>query len=512
MDKQENKTLADLLSDYMERAGYKDQRLASQINKRFGAAFLHRATIRNWRNGTVKSVRDWRQLAAIASELHLNEAETDQLFTAANLATIRAIETRISQPEKQFLPAWAGSVTAQPPTQPHRDTSHPLSPNTKWFILGIGSLVVALIIALIIWVISNRPGLASSKNPPATTTVMAAQTSTHAARLLALSTPTTINPVLDIVGLGSLKQEVFQQTYQVLGGAEKLGVPFDNGGGIKVHPITLGTEQGELQDLTGCCSWGQVTLMRHNTSDKVYEIHGAIWQSYRQAPVNEKLGFPTSHILPLIGRALFRSQYGREGNYQHFQRGDAYTSSADGWKVYLVTGEILQRYDEAGGVMGKYGFPLGNEVNGLQNFEGGMIKLDDDYFLAEYLEQSNGPVQISPNAPTQIWVRFKNTGTATWNATGDEAVDLRIMPGNKNAASLICPNWLDSDRVATVKEPVTPGNSVLIEFEVCLEDHLAPGTYDAFWQLFHGKTPMPNVVNGSPEGIATVWWSIDITE
>jgi len=407
-----------------------------------------------------------------------------------------SVSSSISQPDKQFLPAWAGSVTTQPPTQPRRDTSHPLPQNTRWFIFGMITIIAALITLAAI----NPRLLTSSTNPPVTATVTAAQT------------PAATNPVLTLIGLGSLKQEAFQQAYQVLGGAGNLGVPFDNGGGTKVHPITLGAEQGEFQDLTGCCSWGQVTLTRHKNSDNVYEIHGALWQYYRQAPVNEKLGFPTSNTLPLIGRALFRSQYGREGNYQHYQRGDAYTSSADGWKVYLVTGEILQRYEKEGGVTGKYGFPLGNEVNGLQNFEGGMIKLDDNYFLAEYLEQSNGPVQISPNAPTKIWVRFKNTGTTTWNTTGDDAVYLRIMPGNKNAASLVCPSWLDSDRVAAVKETVMPGNSVLIEFEVCLGDHLAPGTYDAFWQLFHGKTPMPNVVNGSPEGIATAWWWIDISK
>ncbi len=87
----EEKSLADLLGEYMERAGMGDARLANLVNTLAGWNLLNRSTIRNWREGTSKSVQEWRQLAAIAAVLNLEEWETNHLLAAAGLPTLPAL-------------------------------------------------------------------------------------------------------------------------------------------------------------------------------------------------------------------------------------------------------------------------------------------------------------------------------------------------------------------------------------------------------------------------------------
>lgn len=66
--------LADFLSTEMEYQAIGDAKLASRINNRFPAelVFVNRSTVRNWRDETSRSARDWKQIVAIANILSFN--------------------------------------------------------------------------------------------------------------------------------------------------------------------------------------------------------------------------------------------------------------------------------------------------------------------------------------------------------------------------------------------------------------------------------------------------------
>ena len=98
-----NISFADILTQYMKEAEYKDDRLVKSINN-YGSSFIHRSNIRNWREGVAKTARDWKQLAAVADILNLTKVETDRLFIAAGLPSIEELWERYPQEEsRKFL-------------------------------------------------------------------------------------------------------------------------------------------------------------------------------------------------------------------------------------------------------------------------------------------------------------------------------------------------------------------------------------------------------------------------
>jgi WD40 repeat protein len=103
----EKKTLADLLDDYMERLGIGEARLANEVNQMVNQPhFIHRSSIRNWRNGGSKTAGNWRQITAIAEVLHLNEVEANELLVAAGHPTIRQLWLEADEEDRPFLVHW----------------------------------------------------------------------------------------------------------------------------------------------------------------------------------------------------------------------------------------------------------------------------------------------------------------------------------------------------------------------------------------------------------------------
>lgn len=74
--------LAEVFQRHMQRRKVGSKRLANLVNEQFDL-HLHRNTVENWRTGSVKRVRDWRPLVAIAVVLHLSTEEANQLLAAA---------------------------------------------------------------------------------------------------------------------------------------------------------------------------------------------------------------------------------------------------------------------------------------------------------------------------------------------------------------------------------------------------------------------------------------------
>lgn len=102
-----DETLADLLDKHLVAAQMGESRLAKLAN---GAVdipqFLHRSTVRNWRIGTSKRAKDWRQLTAMAMALHLNATETDQLLRSGGCSTLRDLIGSASEEDAKFLQNW----------------------------------------------------------------------------------------------------------------------------------------------------------------------------------------------------------------------------------------------------------------------------------------------------------------------------------------------------------------------------------------------------------------------
>jgi WD40 repeat protein len=99
--------LAALLDQHMKAAGFKAPRLADTVNEVFQQPdFINRSTITNWLTGISKTVRDWRQVAAIASVLHLDEVKANQLLDAAGHPAIHRLWSQSKQEDRIFLEYW----------------------------------------------------------------------------------------------------------------------------------------------------------------------------------------------------------------------------------------------------------------------------------------------------------------------------------------------------------------------------------------------------------------------
>ncbi len=92
----------------MKHAQVGDLWVASRVGERFGRLVgkMSRSTIRNWRNGDVQRVADWRQLAAVAVVLGLSALEADALLQAADTGTLAQLWTNATEDERELLAGW----------------------------------------------------------------------------------------------------------------------------------------------------------------------------------------------------------------------------------------------------------------------------------------------------------------------------------------------------------------------------------------------------------------------
>lgn len=101
-------SLADLLTKRMQERDIGPTRLAEQVNRVARIdALVSRRSIENWRDGMAKSIRDWRQLVAIAAVLELDETSADELLRSASLPEIRRLRTQVSNGEQHLLASWS---------------------------------------------------------------------------------------------------------------------------------------------------------------------------------------------------------------------------------------------------------------------------------------------------------------------------------------------------------------------------------------------------------------------
>ncbi|HET8567853.1 MAG TPA: CAP domain-containing protein [Candidatus Limnocylindria bacterium] len=108
-------------------------------------------------------------------------------------------------------------------------------------------------------------------------------------------------------------------------------------------------------------------------------------------------------------------------------------------------------------------------------------------FSATFLDQTAWPT-LRPGATTSVTVRFKNTGTATWErGVAGKQANLGINGDSRVFAdSGMAVNWLSPDRVATTQETtVAPGGTGTFTFSV--RAPATPGEY---------RLPLRPVIDG----------------
>jgi len=101
------KCLATLLDKYMKRASVGDARLASQVNSMMGNPyFIHRSTLRNWRDGSSHKVNSWRQLIVVAAALDLSKAEAIELLDCGHCPPMLALSATVLEHDQRLFNRW----------------------------------------------------------------------------------------------------------------------------------------------------------------------------------------------------------------------------------------------------------------------------------------------------------------------------------------------------------------------------------------------------------------------
>jgi uncharacterized protein with LGFP repeats len=146
-------------------------------------------------------------------------------------------------------------------------------------------------------------------------------------------------------------------------------------------------------------------------------LYGAIYDKWTGlGRTRGVLGFPVDDP-----RTATSGVSGFQGAYQGFEGGRISEGPAG---AFVVRGQILQKFRDAGLEEGRYGFPLGDWENGTQRFEGGII-IDDTFVAAPDRLQL---AVISPSAISVKWrdnstnesafeLQRSDDGGATWTAT-----------------------------------------------------------------------------------------------
>lgn len=101
-------------------------------------------------------------------------------------------------------------------------------------------------------------------------------------------------------------------------------------------------------------------------------------------------------------------------------------------------------------------------------------------YHVEWHSQSDWPV-LQTEEITTAWVKFTNTGTATWYNYGDHPVRLGTSHDQDRNSDFYKHTWLSANRPAKLKESkVEPGE--VGTFEFYLKAPITPGTYDEYFQ------------------------------
>lgn len=109
--------LANLLDAQMRKASIGEARLAKLVNSiADNPYFIHRSTIRNWRNGSSKTISNPRQLVTVAVALRLDETEANKLLASGGCPPIHTLRASTSEVDQALFTFWQQTPTQATPS------------------------------------------------------------------------------------------------------------------------------------------------------------------------------------------------------------------------------------------------------------------------------------------------------------------------------------------------------------------------------------------------------------
>ena len=189
------RTFAELLSEYIERAGISDSELARSIGVR-------RQTLFRWKDGQIQRPRYRDDVLRCAKRLRLTPEERDLLLTAAGFSPeAPPLSVREQQPEpvREVPPENAVAKAAKEEPQEADPQPTVSSSRRPWVIGFAGGLVIVVGIALATAMLSNGDGEVPIAEVVATSTQTPLPTASPASPTAVVETPVAEKPEAKIV-------------------------------------------------------------------------------------------------------------------------------------------------------------------------------------------------------------------------------------------------------------------------------------------------------------------------
>ncbi len=94
------------------------------------------------------------------------------------------------------------------------------------------------------------------------------------------------------------------------------------------------------------------------------------------------------------------------------------------------------------------------------------VDTNPDSYHCQWVEQSSYPA-LQPLEITTVWVKFKNTGTATWYNYGDHPIRLGTSHDQDRTSNFYKHTWISDNRASNlVESSVAPGETGKFEFYI----------------------------------------------
>ncbi|MFA4930386.1 MAG: hypothetical protein WC570_00765, partial [Patescibacteria group bacterium] len=127
--------------------------------------------------------------------------------------------------------------------------------------------------------------------------------------------------------------------------------------------------------------------------------------------------------------------------------------------------------------------------------------LDPTHYHASWHSQSTY-LNLSPEEITTVWVKFKNTGTATWYNSGDHPIRLGTSHALDRTSNFYKHTWISANRTTNLKETeVKPGGYGTFEFYLKAPNE--NGVYQEYFQ------PVADGITWMEDW--GVFWKIEVT-
>ena len=181
------RTFAELLSEYIERAGISDTELARSIGVR-------RQTLFRWKDGQIQRPRYRDDVLRCAKRLRLTPEERDLLLTAAGFspeAPPLSVREQPAEPVREVPPTDAAAKEEPPEAAPQPTAT---SSRRPWVIGFAGGLVIVVGIALATAMLSNGEGEVPVAEVVATPTQTPEPTTPPATPTAVVETPIAETP------------------------------------------------------------------------------------------------------------------------------------------------------------------------------------------------------------------------------------------------------------------------------------------------------------------------------